>query len=84
MSTEQHQCQQQQQTQEWDPQSEDAEVTYSHSSRDAAGSTTARRLDQELQLMQEQQESFSVNAICRAISRLQVVSISYLLKPRKC
>ena len=58
MSTEQHQYQQQQQMQDWDPQSEDAEVTYSHSSRDAAGSTTARRLDQELQLMQEQQESF--------------------------
>ena len=58
MSTEQHQYQQQQQMQDWDLQSEDAEVTFSHSSRDAAGSTTARRLDQELQLMQEQQESF--------------------------
>ncbi len=55
MSTEQHQCrqQQQQQTQEWEMQTEDAEVTHSHGPRDAAGTATARRLDQDLQLMQE-------------------------------
>ena len=56
MSTEQHQChqqQQQQQTQGWVMQSEDAKETHSHGPRDAAGTATARRLDQELQLMQE-------------------------------
>jgi len=58
MSTELHQChqqQQQQQTQDWDTQTQDAEVTHSHCPREAA---TARQLDQELLLMQEQQESF--------------------------
>ena len=55
MSTEQHQChqQQQQQTQGWVMQSENAKETHSHGPRDAAGTTTSRRLDQELHLMQE-------------------------------